>query len=215
MLFGILSFQALREYVTLIPTRRADHRVLFWTFFLVTPLEYVLVGLRWPAFVIVIPVYAFLFRGLMSCAYCLSFAPALLMLQIPGYGPDGKLLLLLVVVDQLGKVLQQRGLEHRRHRAATAIGTALWWLTPFSVPVAAAMSFTIAVVGVAGSLVMSAIKRDRRAKGFGTPVQGRADPRSARFATFRRSGLLQRRSFLLRALNPAGGTLAGVEPSGR
>jgi phosphatidate cytidylyltransferase len=29
-LLGFMSFLAFKEYITLIPTRRADHRVLFW-----------------------------------------------------------------------------------------------------------------------------------------------------------------------------------------
>lgn len=214
VLFGLMSFLALREYVTLIPTRRGDHHALFWTFFLFTPLEYVLLGIRWLGFMIVIPVYAFLFVpaimalagdtqnfldraarvqwGLMICVYCLSYAPALLLLPIHGYGPNAKLLLFLVIVDQLSDVLQYVwGKLLGRHKiapnvspnktwegfvggilTATAIGTALWWLTPFSIPVAAAMSFMITILGFAGGLVMSAIKRDRGVKDFGTMIQG-------------------------------------------
>src|SRR3989338_8230469 len=33
VLFGLTSFLALREFITLTPTRRADHRSLFWVFF--------------------------------------------------------------------------------------------------------------------------------------------------------------------------------------
>ena len=45
VLFGLISFWALREFITLTPTRPGDHRTLFWVFFLFTPLQYVLVGL--------------------------------------------------------------------------------------------------------------------------------------------------------------------------
>ncbi len=45
MLFGLISFWALREFITMTPTRRGDHRTLFWTFIVFTPLQYVLVGL--------------------------------------------------------------------------------------------------------------------------------------------------------------------------
>ena len=109
VLFGIMSLLALREYVTLLPTRRADHRALFWSFFIFTPLQYFLIGIHWYGmFAILIPVYAFLYVptrlaiagdtesflqraatiqwGLMVCVYCLSYTPALLMLKIPGYG---------------------------------------------------------------------------------------------------------------------------------
>ena len=61
-LFGFLSFWALREFVTLTPTRLGDHRALFWVFFLFTPLQYVLVGQNnYGLYSILIPVYAFLF----------------------------------------------------------------------------------------------------------------------------------------------------------
>src|SRR5262245_53336387 len=44
VLFALVSFWALREFITMTPTRRGDHRTLFWTFFLFTPLQYFLVG---------------------------------------------------------------------------------------------------------------------------------------------------------------------------
>ncbi len=214
VLFGLISFLALREYITLVSTRRADHHTLFWTFFIFTPLQYYLLSLRWSGFVIVIPVYAFLFLpavmalagdtqsfleraakiqwGLMICVYCLSYAPALLMLDIPGYGPDAKLLLYLVIVDQASDVLQYVwGKLLGRHKiaptvspnktwegfaggilTATAIGAALWWMTPFTPLVAAAISLLITLLGFAGGLVFSAIKRDRGVKDYGTIVQG-------------------------------------------
>ena len=215
VLFGLLSFLALREYVTLIQTRRADHRTLFWTFFLFTPLQYYLLSIKWTGFFIVIPVYAFLFIpatmalagdtksfleraakiqwGLMICVYCLSYAPALLLLQIhDGYGPDAKLLLYLVIVCQLNDVLQYvfGKLFGRRKIAptvspnktwegfvggtlsATAIGAALWWLTPFTPAISAVVALIITLLGFAGGLVMSAIKRDRGVKDFGAIIQG-------------------------------------------
>ena len=109
-LFGFVSFWALREFITLTPTRKGDHRALFWVFFLFTPLHYVLVGLnRYDIYSVFLPVYATLFvlaraavagdykrflertakiqAGLVVCVYCLSFAPALLELQVDG-GPE-------------------------------------------------------------------------------------------------------------------------------
>lgn len=62
LLFGLLSFFALREFITLTPTRPADHRALFWIFFVITPLQYVIVAVQWYGlFAVFIPVYAFLF----------------------------------------------------------------------------------------------------------------------------------------------------------
>ncbi len=73
VLFGLLSFWALREFITVTPTRPGDHRTLFWVFFLITPLQFWLVGMGYNTaadpnranyyyslYSILIPVYAFL-----------------------------------------------------------------------------------------------------------------------------------------------------------
>jgi phosphatidate cytidylyltransferase len=216
VLFGLLSFLALREFVTLTPTRRGDHRTLFWSFFVITPLQYFLVATRWYGlFSVLIPVYAFLFVptriaiagdterfleraakiqwGLMVCVYCVSHAPALLILEIPGYeGQNAKLLMFLIVVDQLsdvfqyvwGKLLGKRKIAPTVSPnktvegfvggvlTATLIGTGLWWATPFAPLEAAGMSLAITLMGFFGGLVMSAIKRDRGVKDFGTVIEG-------------------------------------------
>lgn len=216
ILFGLTSFIALREFITLTPTRRADHRTLFWAFFVFVPVQYWLVATQWYGlFVIFIPVYAFLFVpvrsilagdtedflartakiqwGLMVAVYCVSHAPALLMLDIPGYaGENAKLLLYLIVVVQLSDVLQYVfGKTLGRHKivprvspnktwegtiggiaAATLIGTGLWWATPFSPWEAAGIALVVNLAGFAGGLCMSAIKRDRGIKDFGSLIQG-------------------------------------------
>jgi phosphatidate cytidylyltransferase len=216
ILFALVSVLALREFVTLSPTSRADHRALAWAFFVVIPLQYALVGVQWYGlFSIMIPVYAFLLLatrmvlageterfleraatvqwGLMACVYCVSYAPALLLLDIDGYdASSGKLLLFLVVVVQASDVLQfvWGKLLGRRRIAptispnktwegfaggvacATLLGTGLWWATPFNPWQAAAMSLLIALAGFAGGLVMSAIKRDRGVKDYGGLLPG-------------------------------------------
>ncbi|HRE08869.1 MAG TPA: phosphatidate cytidylyltransferase [Opitutaceae bacterium] len=130
LLFAAMSFLALREFVTLVPTRRGDHRPLFWSFFVILPVHYYFVWTEWYGlFSILIPVYAclwipiraamagetedFLARtarvqwGLLVCIYFVSYAPALLTLPIPGYeGENAKLLLFLVCVVQMSDVLQ-------------------------------------------------------------------------------------------------------------
>ncbi|WP_295535785.1 phosphatidate cytidylyltransferase [uncultured Pseudacidovorax sp.] len=111
VLFGLIAFLALREFITLSPTRRGDHRSLLLAFFVVLPIQFVLVGTaRFDLFTVFIPVYAFLALptvaaladdpdhflernaklqwGIMVCVYGLSHVPALLLLQFPGY--DGK-----------------------------------------------------------------------------------------------------------------------------
>jgi phosphatidate cytidylyltransferase len=130
VLFAIISFLALREMATLTPTRRGDHRTLFWAFFVIIPLQYALVGIGWDGlFTILIPVYGFLFLALRSAlrqdsvrylertakiqwatmltVYCLSHVPALLQLRPTGWtgDPVGLVLFLLLVV-QLSDVFQ-------------------------------------------------------------------------------------------------------------
>jgi phosphatidate cytidylyltransferase len=215
VLFALISFLALREFVTLSPTGRADHAALVWSFFLVTPIQYVLVGVQWYGlFSIMIPVYAFLLVtarlvlvgeterfleraatiqwGLMACVYCLSYAPALLFLDVDWDSENALLLFYLVIVVQLsdvlqyvwGKTLGRRPIAPRVSPnktwegfaggvlSATAVGTALWWATPFSPPAAAAMAFAICLAGFAGGLTMAAIKRDRGVKDYGTLIPG-------------------------------------------
>jgi phosphatidate cytidylyltransferase len=59
--FGMISFLALKEYLSMIPTRRADRRILFWAY-LAIPLQYYWVSQEWYGmFIIFIPVYLFLF----------------------------------------------------------------------------------------------------------------------------------------------------------
>ncbi len=130
ILSAVLSFAALREFVTLTETRRSDHWALFAAFFVVLPLQYLLIWDDWYGlYSIFIPVYAFLlmpviavFRGdterfleritevqwgLMLCLFCLSHVPALLTLDIPGYqGRQLLLIVFLVGVVQISDVLQ-------------------------------------------------------------------------------------------------------------
>jgi phosphatidate cytidylyltransferase len=129
----------------------------------------------------------------MVCVYCVSHAPALLVLDIPGYREqNAKLLFFLVLVVQISDVLQYVwGKTLGRHKiaphvspnktvegfvggilSATAVGTALWWATPFKPLQAAGMSLVITLMGFAGGLVMSAIKRDRGVKDYGTLIEG-------------------------------------------
>jgi phosphatidate cytidylyltransferase len=58
--FGLVSFLALKEYFSIIPTRRADRRVLFWAY-LCIPIQYLVAAQgRYGMFLIFLPVYAFL-----------------------------------------------------------------------------------------------------------------------------------------------------------
>ena len=58
--------------------------------------------------------------------------------------------------------------------STTIVGTVLYWVTPFSPVEAALMSLVIAIMGFAGTMTLSAIKRDRGVKDYGTLVRGHA-----------------------------------------
>ncbi|MDQ6967568.1 MAG: phosphatidate cytidylyltransferase [Mariprofundaceae bacterium] len=128
--FGLISFLALKEYLSLIPTRRADHRVLFWVY-LVIPFQYYWAGIEWfGMFIIFIPVYVFLFLpmrmiiigetdgfiravgtlhwGLMITVFSLSHLAYLLVLptEVNPAGGGAGLVLFLVVLTQLNDVFQ-------------------------------------------------------------------------------------------------------------
>ncbi|MEX0820258.1 MAG: phosphatidate cytidylyltransferase, partial [Pirellulaceae bacterium] len=283
VLFGFVSFWALREFITMTPTRRGDHRTLFWVFFIFTPIQYLLIGVGrslvepqsasavWWAdtlglrgvdlyglYSIMIPVYASLYIparialsgdarrflersakiqfSLLICVYSLSYAPALLHLDLLTSKPavsntsmstgdvtppqradeetaEGEvepqapaprrpwkeggragLLFYFVLIVQLsdifqyawGKLLGQRVIAPQINASrtwegfvggvlTTAIaGALLWWVTPFRIWEAACMSFVTAIMGSAGGMTMSAIKRDRGVTDTGTLVQGHA-----------------------------------------
>ena len=216
ILFALTSFYCLREFVTLTPTLPADHRSVAASFYLFIPLQYFLIGIDWlSVFTILIPVYAFLALpalsvlggetanflertakvqwGLMLTVFCVSHAPALLMLRIPGFvGGEFLLLFFLIAVVQMSDVLQyvfgklfgRRALSPRVSPSktweglvgggatATLLGASLFWITPFSFAQAGALSLAIVVAGVVGGLVLSAIKRSLGAKDWGAMIEG-------------------------------------------
>ena len=130
VLFGLLSFFALREFISLSPTRRGDHRSLVLAFFVVLPLQFWIVGSKhFDLFTVFIPVYVFLALpvvsalandpqrflernaklqwGIMVCVYGMSHVPALLLLDFPGYRDKGAFLVFfLVFVVQTCMVVQ-------------------------------------------------------------------------------------------------------------
>jgi phosphatidate cytidylyltransferase len=215
-LFALASFFALREFVTLTPVRAGDYRPLALAFYVLIPGQYLLIASRQVGtFTVLIPVYAFLLLpalaalagdtreflartgklqwGVMVCAYCISHAPALAMLEIRGFeGRGGLLVLYLLIVVQLSDVLQYvfGKLLGRTKLApevspsktveglvgggasATAIGAALSWLTPFTWPESLAMSAAIVLMGFLGGLTLSAVKRSLGAKDWGVMIEG-------------------------------------------
>ncbi|WP_425342697.1 phosphatidate cytidylyltransferase [Piscinibacter koreensis] len=152
LLFGVVSFLALREFVTLTHTRRGDHRSLLLAFFVVLPLQYVLVGSRFfNLFTVFIPVYVFLAIPVLSAlandpqrflertakiqwgitvtVYGMSHAPALLLLDLPNYEGRGAFLVLyfvaVVASAHIAQLLTARRL--RRRPVARAISRWFSW----------------------------------------------------------------------------------------
>lgn len=129
VLFGLVSFLALREYLSLTTSRPSDRLALSVSFFLLVPIQYWLIGTHWYGlFSIFIPVYAFLLLpalsalgedteeflersarlqwGVMIAVFCISHVPALLMLEIPGFEGNAMLIFFLLLVAQLSDVFQ-------------------------------------------------------------------------------------------------------------
>lgn len=150
---AIVSFLALKEFFSLIPTRRADRRVLFWAY-LAIPLQYYWAGLAWYGmFIIFIPVYMFLFIafcmtlaqetggflksaatihwGLMTCVFSISHAAYLLMLPDAGTrgGTGGAgLLLYLLFLTEFNDVAQYVwGRLFGRHKVLPVVSPKKTW----------------------------------------------------------------------------------------
>ena len=145
VLFALVAFFALREFITLSPTRRGDHRSLVLAFFVVLPLQFWLVATRhFDLFTVFVPVYVFLAIpvasalsgdpqrflernaklqwGIMVCIYGMSHVPALLLLEFPGRNYEGKqafLVFFLVAVVQTCMLVQH--VATRRLRRAPSL----------------------------------------------------------------------------------------------
>jgi len=216
LLFALASVFALREFVTLTPTRPGDHMPLVACFYLMLPIQYWLIFDDWYGlFAIFLPVYGFLSLpilmaisgdtegflervtkiqwGVLITVYCISYAPALLLLKLPGGSERNMLLLIwLLLVVQLSDVLQYVfGKLLGRHpvaprispsktvegllgggASAIAIGAALYALTPFNPWQAALMATLVVLAGFLGGLALSAAKRSLGAKDWGTMIEG-------------------------------------------
>jgi phosphatidate cytidylyltransferase len=138
--FGVFSFLALREFITLAHTRRGDHRSLILAFFVVLPLQYVIAGGRYfDLFSVFIPVYVFLAIpvasalagdperflernakiqwGIMVCVYGLSHAPALLLLEFRNSAGRGAFLVFfLVMATAAAQIVQELASRWLRRR---------------------------------------------------------------------------------------------------
>jgi phosphatidate cytidylyltransferase len=203
--FALLSLLLLRELITATPTKIEDHRILCWSFFVVLPLHYMMLAFNWYGlFIILIPVYAFLlvptmvavsgnlddFLGrvariqwsLMLAVYCVSHAPAILMLRMEGGRlPNAPALLFLVLVVQAresvaafvnalprthpalrlgaGWRMSWEG-EAAGYAAALAAAWLVRPLTPFSVTQALALATAASAMCAAAALCLAGLRSD-------------------------------------------------------
>lgn len=130
VLFAFVSYLALKEYLSITPTRRADRSVLFWVY-LAVPVQYVFVGINWYGmFIIFVPVYMFLVLpaamvlngetkgfqkaagtlhwGLMTTVFAVSHAAFLLAVPPPDStaGTGAGLLVTLLILTEFNDVAQ-------------------------------------------------------------------------------------------------------------
>ncbi len=151
VLFGLISFFVLREFISLSPTRRGDHRSLVLAFFIVLPLQYALVWTeRFNLFTVFIPVYVFLAVpvvsalgndpqrflernaklqwGIMVCVYGMSHVPALMLLNFPSFvGKNAFLVFFLVLVVQTCMLVQHIAARGLQRPVAPAISASFHW----------------------------------------------------------------------------------------
>jgi phosphatidate cytidylyltransferase len=130
--------------------------------------------------------------GLMICVYCASHIPALITLDLAGAENRSVLLIAFIVVvvqlGDLGDYFVGRRFGKRRVApdvsprtwegcgagiiVAALTGLALAWITPFSPIAAIGMAAISFLVGVGGSLVLKAIKKDLGVKDWGHLIPG-------------------------------------------
>ncbi|MCQ1857644.1 phosphatidate cytidylyltransferase [Haemophilus sputorum] len=131
ILFFLISFIALREFMTVIYRKSCDYYSMVTCFYLLLPIQYYFVIEQWYGmFSIFIPVYGFLllpivgsFSGnteqflarmaktqwmAMSCIFCISHVPALLFLNLDNFAPENNILLVIFMIAtvQSSDVLQ-------------------------------------------------------------------------------------------------------------
>jgi phosphatidate cytidylyltransferase len=152
LLFALVSFWCLREFISLTPTPVADHYALAAAFYVFLPMQYLLLGSEWlNLFTILIPVYGYLLLpaiavlwgetrdfllriskvqwALMLAVYCLSHVPAVLILNIPGApaGNFGLLAFLLIVVQGSDVAQYVFGKSFGRRKIAPRVSPGKTW----------------------------------------------------------------------------------------
>jgi phosphatidate cytidylyltransferase len=186
LFFGLFSFLALREFISLQHTRRSDHRSLILAFFFVLPVQYAIVATRhFDLFSVFIPVYVFfaipvvsamagdperflernakIQCGIVVCVYGLSHAPALLLLDFKGYeGRGAFLLFFLVIVTGVAQITQELASRWLRRRPVArqisrSFSLRAWLIGTLAAALVGALLFWITPFKAGQALVMAAI----------------------------------------------------------
>lgn len=164
VLFALVAFLALREFITLSPTRQGDHRSLVLAFFVVLPMQFALVIFRrFDLVTVFIPVYVFLAIpvvsalandpqrflernaklqwGIMVCVYGISHVPALMLLKFPNYeGKNAFLVFFLVFVVQTCMIVEYLvGRKLQRAPSAPNVSKSFNWTSWLIAVVAASL----------------------------------------------------------------------------
>ena len=214
---GFVAFLALKEYLSVIPTRRADREILLLAYAAIPIQGYLIATGRYQLFLVFVPIVmpfvlssamvlvghttgflgavSSLHLGLVAIVFGLGHLSALLMLPAAGNPKGGGvgLLVCLVFLVQFNDVMQyvvgklwgRRRLLPRVSPGKTVAGLigglvvtgalaapVAYWLTPLSVIEGAVLGTSIALAGVAGDLMVSAIKRDLGIKNTGGALPG-------------------------------------------
>jgi phosphatidate cytidylyltransferase len=125
---GFISYMAFKEYISIIPTRLADRRIIFYGYLSIIPQYYFAYTQWYEMFIITIPVYLFLFLsfrqmmigqtegfinntgkvnwGAMLFIFAISHSAYLFMLKPIGEVSGAMLLLYLFLLTELNDVLQ-------------------------------------------------------------------------------------------------------------
>jgi len=182
LLFAIAAFAALREFFTYSAHSRADHLSLALAFYIILPVQFLLVAFDASRlFSVFIPVYVFLLLpfvsvlrgsttkflnrvsetqwGLMICVFCLSHIPALMWLELPGQSGRGMLLIaFLVLVVQTGDLVDfYMGRRVGRVRIVPGLAPKTWVGAAWGVGAAALLGFFLSWITPFGPVSAAAM----------------------------------------------------------
>jgi phosphatidate cytidylyltransferase len=215
--FAAVSFLALREFLSLVPTRREDRLVILFTY-LTVPVAYGLVAAHeYGIYLVTIPVWFFLTTpfltalsgqtrgylstvaafnwGAITCVYNIGYL-AFLMRTPPGEalpaGPAGLVFFVLFVTEANDVLQYVFGKLFGRHKILPKVSPNKTWegfiggwagtaaliaglgpiFTPLPLQPLILLAVVLPVVGFAGDVTMSAIKRDIGVKDTSTLIPG-------------------------------------------